>query len=92
MVFLKKSSLTFGKASSADRADQTEPCPPFCAILGADKVVHNQSKPLQEDTGSLCCCASPSCEAAVVITTYNVNNCSQRLLYYAFFLRRLSFC
>lgn len=56
MVFLKKSSLTFGKASNADIADQTEPWPPFCAMMAADRPApEQQANPLLPS-----CCSDPS--------------------------------
>lgn len=45
MVFLKKSSLTLGKASRADRVDQTDPWPPpVCAMLAAAGRVDQQTE------------------------------------------------
>jgi hypothetical protein len=57
MVFLKKSSLTLGKASRADRVDQTDPWPPpFCAMLAAAGRVDQERVHARSHAS---CCPAP---------------------------------
>jgi hypothetical protein len=63
MVFLKKSSLTFGKASKADKVDHTLLWPAFCAMLGAASLLTTTQPRVQWSAAVFCLllqrCAKP---------------------------------